>query len=155
MTCTRIVVATLGLTLTLGCAGSPTQPTPGPGPGGRTGTWLGTLTDAANGAGTLRVVLQETPVGAVGLLGGTWSATFGSGAAPATGDVTGTISGTVVQFTLRRTVPTTCATSGPLAMFSGAFIAQNLALAGTTISGAYDYQACSAPVPGTLELRQQ
>ncbi len=155
MTHPRAAVATLCLTLALGCTESPTTPTPGPGPGGRTGTWLGTIADAANGPGSLRLVLQETPIGTVGLLSGTWSATFATGSAPATGDVTGTISGTAVQVTLRRAVPVACPTTGPLAALSGAFIAQNLTLTDTAITGSYDYQACGAPVAGTLEVRKQ
>lgn len=155
MTRTLITVAALVLTTCLGCSNSPTTPTPGsgPGPGPRSGTWLGTLTDAANGPGSLRVELQESPIGDLGLLGGAWTATF-SGVATATGDVTGSITGTIVQVTLRRAVPLTCPNPQAVTALNGAFIALNLTLAGSTISGPYAYQACGAPVTGTLELRK-
>lgn len=154
MTRTFIAVAVLLLTVGLGCSRSPTAPTSGAGPGARTGTWLGTFTDAANGPGSLRVELQESPIGDLGLLGGTWSATFASGAATAAGEVTGSITGTTVQVTLRRAVPVTCPNPSAFPTLTGAFVALNLTLAGSTISGPYAYQACGSPVAGTLELRK-
>ncbi len=154
MTRTLITVAALVLTLCLGCSRTPTAPTSGVGPGARSGTWLGTFTDAANGPGMLRVELQESKIGDLGLLGGTWSATFTSGAASATGDVTGSISGATVQVTLRRTAPVTCPNSQAFPALNGAFVALNLTLSGSTISGPYAYQACGSPVAGTLDLRK-
>ena len=155
MTRALITVATFGLTMCLGCSDSPTAPTSGPDPGPRTGTWLGTLTDGANGIAPLKVELRESPIGDLGLLGGAWMATFATGATATTGDLTGTITGTTVQLTLRRAVPVTCPVPGPLPALNGSFVALNLTLAGASISGPYAYQACGAPVSGMLELRKQ
>jgi hypothetical protein len=154
MTKSLITVAALVLTMCLGCSRAPTAPTSGVGPGARSGTWLGTFTDTANGPGAFRVELQEAPIGDLGLLGGTWTATFTSGAATATGDVTGSITGATVQVTLRRTVPVTCPNPQAFPALNGAFIALNLTLTGSTLSGPYAYQACGSPVAGTLELRK-
>lgn len=148
------VVLLLAAGLAAGCGSSPTSPTGGPRPGPRTGTWTGTLTDAVNGRSSLRIALQETAVGDVGLLGGTWTATFASGAT-AGGEVTGTITGSSVQVTLRRAVPTTCPNQTGIPLLNGAFIAASLTLAEPVITGPYGYQTCDLPVPGTLEVRRQ
>lgn len=155
MTRTLIVVATLGAAMGLGCRDSPTAPTPGPGAGPRSGAWLGTLTDGANGTGPLTVEFRESTIGDLGLLGGAWTATFAGGAVNATGDLSGTIAGATVQLTLRRAVPVSCPMPGPLPALNGSFVALDLTLAGTVISGPYTYQSCGPPVAGWLELRQQ
>lgn len=148
-----IVVAALGLTI--GCRDAPTAPTPGPGSGPRSGAWLGTLIDGANGTGRLRVEVRESMIGDLGLLDGAWTATFAGGAVDTAGDLSGTIAGATVQLTLRPAVPVRCPTPGPLPGLNGSFVALNLTLAGTAISGPYAYQACGTPVTGMLELRKE
>ena len=54
--------------------------------------------------------------------------------------------------TLRRSVPLSCPNPGPIPTVYGSYFALNLALGGTTISGPYDYQACTSAVSGTLTL---
>lgn len=150
-----LAVTMAALLCGLGCGSATTTPTApsGPVPGPRTGTWTGTLTDAANGRSTVRIDLQETLVGNVGLLSGAWTATLGAGGS-ASGDVTGTITGASVSLTLRRATPLSCPASTGLPLLNGAFIATTLALADAALTGPYAYQTCDLALPGTLELRR-
>ena len=145
------LAAVLLLALLPGCSTTPTAPTPGAGP--RSGVWVGTVADAANGSGALRVQLDELVIGnAQSLLNGTWSTTFGDATKNGSGDVSGSVSGTAVQVTFMRSVPLTCVNPGPVPAVHGSYFSLNLAIAGSTISGPYNYQTCTAPVTGALTL---
>lgn len=148
------LVAALVLALSPGCSTTPTAPTPGVPRGLRSGTWVGTVTDSSNGQGSVRVVLRETPFGSSGVLGGTWNTTFADASKDADGNVVGSVTGTVMILNLQRTSPPSCPTPLPPGIV-GSYFALNLALADATISGAYDYQTCGAPVRGTLTLTKQ
>ena len=149
------LVAALVLALLPGCSKTPTTPTSDAPSGPRSGTWIGTLADTSNGQGALRVVLQETPFGSgQGVLSGTWSTTFADASKDADGYVVGSVTGTVMLLNLQRTSPPSCPTPLPPGIV-GSYFALNLALSDATISGAYDYQTCGAPVRGTLTLTKQ
>lgn len=150
------LVALLVLALTQGCSTTPTAPTPRVPRGPRSGTWVGSLMDPANGSGTLRLQLEELVIGsAQSLLNGTWTTTFSDATKNGSGDVSGSILGTGVQVTFLRTVPLSCANPGPVPAVYGSYFSLDLAIAGTTISGAYTYQPCTAPVSGALTLTLQ
>ena len=72
----------------------------------------------------------------------------------ADGYVVGSVTGTVMLLNLQRTSPPSCPTPLPPGIV-GSYFALNLALSDATISGAYDYQTCGAPVRGTLTLTKQ
>ncbi len=134
-----------------GCSESPTAATPVPPNGPRSGIWSGSVTDAANGQGSVRMDLKEAQIGtSQGLLNGTWNVTFADATKNTGGDVSGFVTGSAVQLTLRRAVPLTCPNPGPVPSVYGSYFALDLALAGTTISGPYSYQACTTAVSGTL-----
>ena len=134
-----------------GCSESPTAATPVPPNGPRSGIWSGALTDAANGQGSIRMDLKEALIGtSQGLLNGTWSVTFADATKNTGGDVSGFVTGAAVQLTLRRAVPLACPNPGPVSSVYGSYVALDLSLAGTTISGPYSYQACTTAVSGTL-----
>lgn len=150
------LVAVLVIALTQGCSTTPTAPTPRVPRGLRSGTWVGTLTDPANGNGALRLQLEELVIGnAQSLLNGTWTTTFSDATKNGSGDVSGSILGTTVQVTFLRTVPLSCANPGPVPAVYGSYVSLDLAIAGTTISGPYNYQPCAAPVSGALTLTLQ
>lgn len=146
----------LCLVLTSACSRSPTGPTPPvPGAGPNTGTWTGTLTDSVNGQGIVRMALQETPFGSTGLLSGTWSVTYPEASRNASGEASGGITGSSVLLTLRRSVPLMCPNTGPVPVIHGSYQAYSLTLAGRTISGAYDFLTCGAPVTGVITVTRQ
>jgi len=116
---------------------------------------VGTLDDTSNGQGTLRVSLQETLAGGTGLLSGSWSATFADASRNASGEVSGGVAGALVQLTLRRTVPVVCPNPGPNTTIYGSFLALDLTVVSTTISGPYLYQGCTTTAGGTLQLTRQ
>ena len=149
-------LAVLLLALASGCSTTPTAPTPGVPRGPRSGTWAGTVTDAANGSGALRVQLEELVVGtAQSLLSGTWTTTYSDATKNGSGEVSGSVSGTAVQVILRRAVPLSCANPGPVPAVYGSYFSLNLATAGSTISGPYDFQTCTTAVRGALTLTMQ
>ena len=107
------LAAALIFVLSLGCSTTPTAPTPGIPRGPRSGTWIGTVTDPANGNGALRVDLDELVIGeAQSVLNGTWTTTFSDATKNGAGEVAGSISGTTAQLILRRAVPLSCANPG-------------------------------------------
>ncbi len=150
------LAAVLVLVLSSGCSTTPTAPTLGVPRGPRSGTWVGTVTDSSNGSGALRVQLEELVIGnAQSLLNGTWAATFSDASKNGGGDVSGSIFGNMVQVTFRRAVPLSCANPGPIPAVYGSYFSLDLAIAGTTISGPYNYQTCTAAVSGALTLTMQ
>jgi hypothetical protein len=150
------LVALLALALSHGCSTTPTAPTPGVPRGPRSGTWAGTVTDSSNGSGALRVQFEELVIGTgPSLLNGTWSTTFGDATKNGSGDVSGSVSGSAVQVTFRRAVPLSCANPGPVPAVYGSYFSLNLAIAGSTISGPYNFQTCAAAVSGALTLTMQ
>lgn len=156
MTHLAALVAVLVLALSPGCSTTPTTPTPGVPRGPRTGLWLGTVADSSNGSGVLRVQLEELVIGnAQSLLNGTWTTAFSDPTKNGSGDVSGSVSGTAVQVTFRRAVPLSCANPGPVPAVYGSYFSLNLAIAGSTISGPYNFQTCTAPVTGALTLTMQ
>lgn len=145
--------------VTAGCSSTPTSPTlppfPVP-PGQRTATWVGTLTDSANGQGRVSVVLVEAPVGTTSFLAGSWTATFDNTARNGSGRASGeTSAGGTAQLFLTREPALTCP-SGPGASFGvGSFFATTLRLTGNTMAGGYDYIDCGATIRGSLTLTRQ
>ena len=154
MTPLNTLITLLALSAATGCSKSPTAPTPGLPSGPRSGTWVGTLTDPSNGSGAVRMQLDELATGpGQSFVSGTWSATFGDASNNATGSVTGAITGPTGQLSLQRTVPLACASPGPTAFLSGSFFAQTLSVGAATMTGDYQFQACSGVVNGRLDLR--
>ena len=150
------LAAMLVLALSPGCSTTPTTPTPSVPRGPRSGTWVGTVTDPSNGSGVLRVQLEELVLGNTqSLLNGTWTAAFSDATKNGSGDVSGSVTGTAVQVTFRRSVPLTCANPGPVAAVYGSYFSLNLAVAGSTISGPYNFQTCTTAVSGALTLTMQ
>jgi len=148
--------AVLVFALSPGCSTTPTAPTPGVPRGPRSGTWVGTVADSSNGSGALRVQLEELVIGnAHSLLNGTWTTTFSDATKNGSGDVVGSVSGTALQVTLRRSAPLTCVNPGPVPAVYGSYFSLDLAIAGSTISGPYHFQTCTAPVTGALTLTMQ
>jgi hypothetical protein len=150
------LVAALVLALSPGCSTTPTTPTPGVPRSPRSGTWIGTVTDSSNGSGALRVQLDELVIGnAHSLLNGTWTTTFSDATKNGSGDLSGSVSGTAVQVSFRRAVPLSCANPGPVPAVYGSYFSLNLAIAGSTISGPYNFQTCTTAVSGALTLTMQ
>ena len=156
MTSLPALAASLVLVLSLGCSTTPTTPTPGVPRGPRSGLWAGTAADASNGSGVLRVQLEEVVIGdGQSLLNGTWTTAFSDSTKNGSGDVSGSIYGTAVQVTFRRAVPLSCANPAPVPAVYGSYFSLNLAIAGSTISGPYNFQTCTTAVSGTLTLTLQ
>jgi hypothetical protein len=156
MTPLPALAAVLMLVLSLGCSTTPTTPTPSVPRGPRSGLWVGSATDASNGSGVLRVQLEEAVFGeGQSLVNGTWTTAFSDATKNGSGDVSGSIFGTTVQITLRRAVPLSCANPGLVPAIYGSYFSLNLAIAGSTISGPYNFQTCTTAVSGALTLTLQ
>lgn len=156
MTSLPALATLLVLVLSLGCSTTPTTPTPGVPRGPRSGLWVGTAADSSNGSGVLRVQLEEVVIGdGQSLLNGAWTTAFSDSTKNGGGDVSGSIFGTAVQMTLRRAVPLGCANPGPVPAVYGSYFSLNLAIAGSTISGPYNFQTCTTAMSGALTLTLQ
>jgi hypothetical protein len=153
MTWRRLRCLIAALLLCAACGAS--TPT-GPGrSGARTGAWSGTVADAVNGTGALRVVLDERTIdGDRSLLTGTWTSAFGGASRNGSGTVTGTIAGTAGTLSLNPTQSPTCPTAVPFPAAVGSYTVPALSVSDSLIGGAYVFVTCDGTVPGTLELRR-
>lgn len=134
-----------------GCDSSPTKPSDT----SRSGVWTGAISDAANGAGTLRVVLDERRIDAQqSLWTGTWTTTFANAANNGSGTLIGGVTGTTATLSLTPTQAPTCPNPSPFQVGVGNYTAPDLAAEANRISGAYQFASCTAVVGGTLELRR-
>lgn len=146
-------VATLVVTLAVTSCGnsSPTKPSDT----SRSGVWTGTVTDQTNGAGTLRVVLEDRRIDAQqSFWTGTWTTTFANAAMNGSGTLVGGISGTKAMLTLTPTQAPTCPNPSPFLVGVGNYTAPELTADATRISGPYQFASCTAVVSGTLDLRR-
>ncbi len=137
-----------------GDSSRPTAPTPPPALGERTGTWVGTLTDRLNGTGSIRLLLEDRPVGSGhSFVGGTWSASFPQAARNDAGTFGGAISGSVVSLLLTPTTPPVCG-PGFLSSLAGSF-SLTLHAGSTSMAGSSSYITCNESADGRVELTKQ
>jgi hypothetical protein len=150
----RVLASMFVLALTgASCAsssGGPTAPTPS----SRTGIWTGTVSDSANGTGTLRLVLEDRAISAnESFLTGSWTTTFDDAAKNSEGTFAGGINGTRGFLSLGPSRSPACP-SPPAFGTVGTYIAAELTVETNAIRGSYLFAACSGSVSGTLEVRR-
>lgn len=134
-----------------GCDSSPTKPSDT----SRSGVWTGAISDAANGAGTLRVVLDERRIDAQqSLWTGTWTTTFANAANNGSGTLVGGVTGTKATLSLTPAQAPTCPNPSPFQVGVGNYTAAELTAEASRISGTYQFASCTAVVGGTLDLRR-
>lgn len=133
------------------CGSSPTQPSET----SRSGVWTGAISDAVNGAGTLRLVLEDRRIDAQqSLWTGTWTTSFPNPANNGSGTLIGGITGTKATLSLTPAQTPTCPTQPPFLVGVGNYTALELAADANRISGTYQFASCSAVVSGTLDVRR-
>lgn len=148
---TSLVLAIAVASGSTACDSSPTQPSDT----SRSGVWTGTVTDSVNGAGTLRVVLEERRIDAQNSFWtGTWTTTFPVVANNGSGTLVGGVTGTKAMLSLTPTQATTCPNPSPFQVGVGNYTAPDLTADAARISGPYQFASCTALVSGTLDLRR-
>lgn len=102
------------------------------------GTWLGPVTDALQGSGTLSFSLAQTGDSVTG----TWSITYANSAADVSGLAAGDVSGSTISILLRPSNPPTCQ-YGPFRITA--------TVTGTSaMSGSYSSVECANGDTGTF-----
>lgn len=140
--------------LSVACGSSGSTPT-APSAGSRSGTWSGTVSDSANGTGTLRLVLDDRVVSATeSFITGTWTATFPDASRNGSGVVAGGATDATMFLNLAPTTPPTCPIPPLFPAAVGSYNATRLSVGATTIRGDYVFGTCTGTVNGTLELRR-
>lgn len=146
----RLAALTIAATLA-GCDSSPTKPSDT----SRSGVWTGTVNDLANGAGTLRVVLEDRRIDAQqSFWTGTWTTTFANAATNGGGTLVGGVTGSKATLTLTPAQAPSCPNPSPFQVGVGNYTAPDLTADATRISGSYQFASCTALVTGTLDLRR-
>lgn len=137
------------------CDGSTPGSSTGPTPSSRTGVWTGTVSDSANGNGTLRLVLEERPINASeSLVMGSWTTTFADATKNGEGTFSGGVNGTRGFLTLGPSRSITCAAPSMVFGTVGTYVASTLTVENSAIRGSYLFLTCSGSISGTLEVRR-
>lgn len=133
----------------IACDSSPTEPTDT----SRSGVWTGTVTDPANGSGTLRLVLEERRIDAQqSFWTGTWTTSFAVAANNGSGTIVGGVTGASALLSLAPTQAPSCAQPPPFGSAVGTFTAASLTATGKRITGSYQFATCTTVVTGTLDV---
>jgi hypothetical protein len=139
------------LQLCAGCSDdSPTAPS-GPPASTRSGAWVGTLTDSANGTAMLRFDLVELVNGGTSLVGGTWAMAFADPQRNVRGSVSGLLTGSQWEALGSTEPPLSC----PPAIFASPGL---LSVTGTftssELTGTLRYERCTVSESGAISLRR-
>ncbi len=149
----RLTALLLSGVLIVACSDdSPTAPTGPPASGPRSGAWVGTIVDPANGSGTLRLDLGERVVdSSTSVLSGPWSMSFADSQRNARGTLSGLATGTQWAALGATDPPATCP-PGPFA--SPGTLSITATASTTEITGTFVYSVCTTTLSGPVALRR-
>lgn len=138
----RILVCCAWLASFSACSSGPAAPS-----GALDGTWSGTLSDSAAGAGTAKLVLTQMSAG----VSGTFAVTFPDATQNRVGTVGGTMAASVLVLTLTPSAPLACS---PTVTLSGTMSA-TMTVAGNRMTGTYSSFTCGGAIGGAIDVTRQ